>query len=684
MGVKVSVIVDVHNPGDTADACLRSVLEQTLPAHEYEVLFVDDGSTDGIAERLDTVAAVRRNVRVLHLPHSGSPLSGRNVGIAAAQGDYVYLMDQGDRLERDALQRMHERAVETDADVLVGRLVRDAGPPVSAFHRSRGRADILRDRLFALLTPHKLYRRAFLVEHQLSFAVPGGHVAEQAFVVRAYLQAKVIAILAEQVCCHLGQRSEPDDDPRTVVAELRDLLDDIDAYIGEGRHRDRMYGYWFRSTVLRPFLSSRFAASSLDRGLYFRLLRGLVLDRFPERLDRYLPVQLRAVATLLRAGRLDQLAVLANSTRRAGLRADLTEVRWDAHVLVLGLTVEVLGGDGQPTRFRTDGDRLFWIPPRSVDAALLADTVTDVTSDVERARLEVYVRHQDTGVVHFLPVAYRVERIQDGRRHTRVQIIGEARVDVTAAAMGEPLGPGQWEVHVRMYGGAHQARSRVRRPEGPLNCLGVLSQRPRARLVLPCWTDAGELGLAVEPRSFPESIALVSPGVTVRRQGAHLYVVLPVPYVPPSGGPPLELVLRGTARGGREVCAPALVEPGVPGEIAGQLVAKVPVKRMMPGADELGPGTWTVSLRTAEEEAGLRFSLEFRRGRATVRPAAAVTPARRSPLGRDTALHRLGRRLPGARHIVRLARAGRHRYLKDVSDVRRPAEIKSPPTPPVR
>lgn len=670
MGVKVSVIVDVHNPGDTADACLRSVLEQTLPAAEYEVIFVDDGSTDGIAERLDNVAAVRGNVRVMHLPHSGSPMRGRNVGLAAAQGEYVFLMDQSDRLERDALRRMYDRAVETDADVLVGRLVRDAGPPVSAFQRSRGRADILRDRLFALLTPHKLYRRAFLEEHELGFAVPGGHIAEQAFVVRAYLHAKVIAIMAEQVCCHLGERREPGDDPRTVVAELTSLLDDIDAFTAQGRHRDRMYGYWFRSTVLRPFLSGGFAGSSVDRGLRFRLIRGLVLDRFPERLDRFLPVQLRVVAALLRAGRLDQLVILANSTRRAGLRADLSEVRWDAHVLVLGLTVEVLGGDGRPTRFRAEGDKLHWMPPQAVDASLLSDGVTDVTSAVERARLEVYVRHADTGVVHFLPVAYRVERIQDGRRHTRVQIVGEARVDVTAAAMGEPLRPGQWEVHVRMYGGAHQSRSRVRRAEGPLNCLGVLSQQPRTRLVVPCWSDTGELGLAVEPRSFPESIALVSPGVTVRRQAGNLYIVVPVPYVPPSGGPPLELVLRSTARGEREVSAPALVEPGVPGQVAGQLVAKVPVKRVVPGPDELGPGAWTASLRTAEEEVGLRFGLEIRRGRVTVRPGTAVAPARRSPLGRDTVLHRLGRRLPGARHIVRLARAGRHRYLRDTGDLK--------------
>ncbi|MFB4279302.1 glycosyltransferase family 2 protein [Nonomuraea sp. MTCD27] len=665
MGVKVSVIINVHNPGDTADACIRSALEQTMPADEYEVIFVDDGSTDGIAERLDTIATVRTNVRALHLPYTGSPSRGRNVGLAAAAGDYVYFLDPGDRLERDALVHMHERAVETDADVLVGRLIRDYGPPMTAFERSSARADILRDRLLTLLVPQQLYRRAFLEEHELGFSVPGGRMGEQAFVLRAYLQAKVVAVLAEHVCCHLGERPPAEEEPRAIVKELHALLDDIDTYVGEGRQRDRMYAYWLRYAVLRPLVTAKFADSSVDRGMHFRVVQELMARRFPERLDRHLPVQLRVVAGYVRMGRLDQIVLLANSVRRAGLRADLTEVRWDAHVLVLGLTAEIRAGDGSPDRYRVDGDRLHWIPPRSLDTKKLSPDVTDITDAVERARIELYVRHTETGVVHFLPLTQHVERIQDGRRRVRIRIKGETRLDITSAALGEPLRPGQWEVHVRMYSGANQARSRVSRPEGPLNCLGVLAQRPRMRLVVPCWSDQGELGLAIEPRSFSESIALVSPGVMVKQLDKHLYVVLPVPYVPPSGGPALELVLRSTGRRGREVCAPALVEAGVPGRIAGQLVAKVPVKRLMPGVEHLGPGDWITSLRSSEEEIGLRFALEMRRGRVEVRPATAVGPERRSPMGRETVLYRLGRRLPGARHMVRWARAGRHRYLRD-------------------
>ncbi|MET8984342.1 glycosyltransferase family 2 protein [Nonomuraea wenchangensis] len=664
MGVKVSVIVNVHNPGDTADACIRSALEQSMPAGDVEVLLVDDGSTDGTAERLDAIAVTRPNVRALHLPCTGSPARGRNVGLAAARGDYVFFLDQGDRLERDALARMHERAVETDADVLIGRLVRDSGPPMIAFNRSTSRADILRDRLLSVLGPQQLYRRAFLEEHDLGFSMTGGRLAEQAFVMRAYLRAKVIAVLAEHVCCHLGERPRLEEEPHAMAQELRALLNDVDAYAGEGRQRDRMYAYWFRYAVLRPLLTSRFADSSVDRGRHFRIVQQLVKERFPEKLDRHLPVQLRAVAAFVRTGRLDQIVLLSASTRRGGLLSELTEVRWDAHVLVLGLTVEVKDGDGRPDRYRVDGPRLHWVPPRSIDPKLLHAGVTNVSDAVERARIEVYVRHAETGDIYFLPLAQRVEVVQEGRRRARVQIKAEARIDVTSAAFGEPLLPGQWELHVRMYGGANQARSRVRRGEGPLNCLGVLAQRPRMRLVVPCWTDQGELGLAVEPRSFAESIALVSPGAEVKQLDGHAYVVLPVPYVPPSGGPPLELVLHSTGHGReREVSAPALAEAGLPGKIAGQLVAKVPVRRMWPAPDHLCRGDWMASLRSAEEEIGLRFALSVRRGRVQVRPAAAVDPRRPSPLGRDTALHRLGRRLPGVRHVVRLARAGRHRYL---------------------
>src|SRR5687768_1853220 len=120
MGVKVSVVVPVSNPGDTANACIHSAVEQSMSPEEFEVIFADDGSDDGTRQRLAMVAGAWPNVRVLHLPPTGSPMRGRNAALEVAKGEYVYLMGQTDRLERTALERMYERAMATDADILVG------------------------------------------------------------------------------------------------------------------------------------------------------------------------------------------------------------------------------------------------------------------------------------------------------------------------------------------------------------------------------------------------------------------------------------------------------------------------------------------------------------------------------------------------------------------------------------
>ncbi|MFD0883795.1 glycosyltransferase family 2 protein, partial [Streptosporangium algeriense] len=453
MDVKVSVVVPVYNPGDTADACIRSVLEQSMSSEEYEVIFADDGSDDGIQLRLDAVAAVRSNVRVLHLGRTGSPMRGRNVAMAIARGEYVYLLDQTDRLGRLALERMYDRAVRTGADILIGRLADGQAPPSKVFARNRDNADLLGDRLLTLLTPHKLYRKEFLDEEVLAFPDPGGLLAEQTFVTRAYLRARTITVLADQVCCHLGERPvRPEDDPYAHGAELRELLDVVDYEVPPGRRRDRIYAHWFRTAVLRRLAGAGFVTSSRNRAATFTTLRELVVQRFPPRLDRYLPIDLRVRAALLRAGRLDQLVELAQAMRGTRLRAELRDMSWRDGAFTMELAVEIVRAGGEPVRFVPRGDDgLVWKPPIPLDGLTLPPELIDVTHAASRARFEVYVRHEESGLIYFLPVTCSMTR---DRRHdgVRLRVTGSARLDVASAALGEALPAGLWEIHVRMYG----------------------------------------------------------------------------------------------------------------------------------------------------------------------------------------------------------------------------------------
>src|SRR3954447_13530806 len=136
--MKVSVIVPVYNPGADIDDCIASLLGQSLPASEYEVLFVDDGSTDATPARLDGLAARHPNVRVEHIPASGWPGRPRNVGIDLARGEYVFLSDHDDRLGPPALERLYAMAVADAADIVIGKVVgHGKGIPRDMFRRNR-------------------------------------------------------------------------------------------------------------------------------------------------------------------------------------------------------------------------------------------------------------------------------------------------------------------------------------------------------------------------------------------------------------------------------------------------------------------------------------------------------------------------------------------------------------------
>lgn len=100
--IKFSVIVPVYNCARYLMECVNSVLTQTLP--DFELLLVDDGSTDGSADLCDRFASEDTRVRVFHKPNGGAA-SARNVGLENASGEYVLFIDGDDTVEPDLLEQ---------------------------------------------------------------------------------------------------------------------------------------------------------------------------------------------------------------------------------------------------------------------------------------------------------------------------------------------------------------------------------------------------------------------------------------------------------------------------------------------------------------------------------------------------------------------------------------------------
>lgn len=101
MPLRASVIVPTFNAAATLRECLAALQAQTLPADEFEVFVVDDGSTDATA----AVASEFPAVKVLKVPHRGAA-TARNAGVAAARGPVVAMTDADCAPSPEWLERM--------------------------------------------------------------------------------------------------------------------------------------------------------------------------------------------------------------------------------------------------------------------------------------------------------------------------------------------------------------------------------------------------------------------------------------------------------------------------------------------------------------------------------------------------------------------------------------------------
>ena len=112
----ISVLVPVYNVEKTLDRCMQSIFKQTF--QDFEVILVDDGSTDKSGVLCDEYAAKYDNVRVIHKENEGLGPT-RNRGIREATGEFVYHCDSDDWLKEDLLEKAYKAITEAQADVCI-------------------------------------------------------------------------------------------------------------------------------------------------------------------------------------------------------------------------------------------------------------------------------------------------------------------------------------------------------------------------------------------------------------------------------------------------------------------------------------------------------------------------------------------------------------------------------------
>lgn len=113
--ISISVIIPVYNTEKYLKKCIESVLKQSF--REYEIILVDDGSTDASGEMCDKYAHEYENVHAFHKENEGLGPT-RNYGVSRAVGEYITFLDSDDWYRIDALELLYKKAKEKEAEIV--------------------------------------------------------------------------------------------------------------------------------------------------------------------------------------------------------------------------------------------------------------------------------------------------------------------------------------------------------------------------------------------------------------------------------------------------------------------------------------------------------------------------------------------------------------------------------------
>lgn len=195
----ISIIVPVYNVEKYLDACMHSVINQTVKP--LEVILVDDGSTDSSSIICDKYSKEYDNIHVIHQKNGGLS-EARNTGLVAAKGEYIIFLDSDDTIIPETCNAFLSAIGDREVDIAIGNLavIREDSRTVKMHTLSDSerilsgeeflKTELKHNTMYAPVT-QGVYSRQFLLDNQLFF-VSGLLHEDEIFTPTALAAAKLV------------------------------------------------------------------------------------------------------------------------------------------------------------------------------------------------------------------------------------------------------------------------------------------------------------------------------------------------------------------------------------------------------------------------------------------------------------------------------------------------------------
>ena len=202
----LSIIVPIYNAAEFLEECIESLINQHLPSSDYEIILINDGSSDTSGHIAKEYSAKYENIYYFEQENQGQAVA-RNKGLDKVRGEFVMFVDSDDYISKDSINQILSKAKDNDLDIceyLLNEYQEDGSYKISMYQPFdekivySGETALLGGVKIASVCTN-IYHREFINKYNLRFSTGIAH-EDVEFNMRAYAFAK--RIMFTHICAY--------------------------------------------------------------------------------------------------------------------------------------------------------------------------------------------------------------------------------------------------------------------------------------------------------------------------------------------------------------------------------------------------------------------------------------------------------------------------------------------------
>lgn len=208
-----SIIITTFNNSNTIKQTLDSVINQTLDNSKYEIIVVDDNSTDNTLDILKSYNVSNLKIHQLN-SNSGGPSKPRNVGIDYSRGKYVHFLDGDDWLDLNVLQNITSKYYNFKSDIIIAKVIKykDGNQTIHAKFMTtkenlNKKANDIPYLYYYLGPSGKFIKRKLILKKHLKFPYDLHFGEDKLFFMNVFASAKTVTTIPT-ICNYLNRSSD--------------------------------------------------------------------------------------------------------------------------------------------------------------------------------------------------------------------------------------------------------------------------------------------------------------------------------------------------------------------------------------------------------------------------------------------------------------------------------------------